>query len=298
MTTNGSNRATSDSTQDSPPGNGRLNDSTCDPASDIGEFGGQMLSELSQTIEGEIIPRLMLAFDSFRSSAKSHSDDNRLVDNVDEFVRLLLTHDATVATNYVSTLRTDGVPLSALYLDLLAPAAKRLGVMWEEDACSFTDVTIGVCRMHQVLLEFSRCFDASERTVTPGRNALVAPVPGEQHTFGLFMVMEFLRRGGWNCFSGPPASSREFLRLARSQDFEMIGISVSSDRHIDTAADLIGRFRRASRNKDTVILAGGKVFLDNPELAVQVGADAMAADGRDAVHKANKLCRQKGESAG
>ena len=53
-------------------------------------------------------------------------------------------------------------------------------------------------------LEFSRCFDPVDRNKGNGRTALIAPTPGEEHTFGLFMVIEFLRRAGWHCFTGAP----------------------------------------------------------------------------------------------
>lgn len=270
------------------------------PEAKIGELSRQMLSRLSNTIEGDIIPRLMLAFDSPRTEpAQTPPVSHRLHDLVDEFVQLLLAHEAPVATNYVSTLRSDGIPLSALYLDLLSPAARRLGVMWEQDECSFTDVTIGVCRMHQVLLEFSRCFDATKGAIDPGENALIVPVPGEQHTFGIFMVIEFLRRAGWHCYSSAPASKGEFLRLVQAQDFDVIGFSVSADKHVETAEALIADIRRGQRNRDAVIIAGGRAFLDNPQLAGQIGADSMAADGREAVREIRRLCRKtEGKSAG
>ncbi len=251
--------------------------------------GRQMLSRLSRVIEGDIIPRLMLALDQPGSTQTDQAIADRLRESVEEFVHLLIVHDASIATRYVSTLRTDGIPLSALYLDLLAPAARRLGVMWEEDECSFTDVTIGVCRMNQVLLEFSRCFDATAGAVQAGRNALVLPIPGEQHTFGMIMVMEFMRRGGWNCYTGNPGNHREFHRLVKSQDFDVIGLSVSSDKHIETTRKLISEIRHSVRNSDSVILAGGRVFVDNPELVEEVGADATAVDGREAVDELRRL---------
>ena len=214
----------------------------------------------------------------------------RLGDAVDEFIQLLLNHDASVATNYVTTLRADGVALSALYLDLLAPAARRLGEMGEEDECSFTDVTIGVCRMHQVLLEFSRCFDAvGIDSRSSGNNALIVPVPGEQHTFGLFMVMEFMRRANWNCYSGQPANAQEFEKLVATRDFDLIGISVGASDHIERARHLIADLRTAARNRDAIVMVGGQAFFDDPNLATKIGADAFAADGREAVRQAETL---------
>ena len=261
---------------------------------ELGELSRAMLAKLSSTIEGDLIPRLMLAFETPPDLAKERASPTPdLNGNLDEFVHLLLNHDASVANQYVATLRRSGVPLPVLYLQLLGPAARRLGTMWEEDECSFTDVTIGVCRMHEVLLEFSRCFDANGRDDAPGRNVLILPSPGEQHTFGLFMVIEFFRRSGWTCFTGTPTTGSEFQRLAQASDFDAIGISASAERHIDGAAEQIARIRRQPRTSDVVIIAGGRAFLDNPDLATEIGADAMAIDAEDAVHKLNRLCRAK-----
>ncbi|MDJ0908151.1 MAG: cobalamin B12-binding domain-containing protein [Woeseiaceae bacterium] len=284
MTRNGSSRPPERAQESFPGTQGQPEPSSAPVAQNVGEFGRNMLSVLSHTIEGDIIPRLMLALGSRTADDPTRATPSeRLGESVDEFVHLLLNHDASVATNYVTTLRSDGIPLAALYLDLLAPAARRLGEMWEEDICSFTDVTIGVCRMHQVLLEFSRCFDAGMQSKDPGRNALILPVPQEQHTFGLFMVMEFMRKASWNCYSGQPSSKREFLKLAGAQDFDVIGLSVGNTSHLDLAAELVADVRASSRNRDAIILAGGKVFLDDPDAATRIGADAMAADGREAV---------------
>lgn len=292
MTTNRSSGRFSPGTQGSFSGSN--GEASISQASDIGEVSRNMLSRIIRTIDGDIIPRLMLAFDTSRAvTPQTPAVSDRLSESVDEFVHLLLTHDASIATNYVATLRSDGFPLAALYLDLLAPSARRLGEMWEDDLCSFTDVTIGVCRMHQVLLEFSRCFDATEGSNDPGQSALIIPQPGEQHTFGLFMVMEFLRRGGWNCWSGAPTSQSEFLRLVRTQPFDLVGISVSGDPFIEPARKLIAEIRKGPVSDDAVILLGGRAITENPDLVAELGADAMARDGREALRKANQLCRKQ-----
>ncbi|MEM9401423.1 MAG: cobalamin B12-binding domain-containing protein [Pseudomonadota bacterium] len=256
------------------------------------DIGRQMLSRLGRIIEGDIIPRLMLAFDSPRTASLDPKTVERLRDSVDEFVHLLIAHDASVATRYIGMLRADGTPLSALYLDLLAPAARRLGKLWEDDECSFTDVTVGVCRMHQVLLEFSRCFDATTGGDDPGRRTLIIPVPGEQHTFGIFMVIEFLRRAGWNCFSGTPGNASEFQEIIDSQAFDVIGFSISAERNIDTAQDLVNKVRDSQRNADTTIVIGGRLANENPDLADTIGADATASSGEDAVAQFNRLFQE------
>jgi methanogenic corrinoid protein MtbC1 len=258
---------------------------------DLGKTSREMLARLTTTVEAEIIPRLMLALDSSRPRAAPAAEpDVNPADSLDEFVRLLLTHDARVANRYVAELRARGAPLAGIYLDLLAPAARRLGTMWETDECSFVDVTLGLCRMHEVLLEFSRCFDARRAQRDRGRNALILPAPGEQHTFGLFMVMEFFRRDGWNCYTGTPGNGHDFQQLVRTREFDAIGISVSASAHLDAAAEQIARIRARPGGDRVVVLVGGHAFADQPELAESIGANACAVDARDGVRKVNRLC--------
>lgn len=253
----------------------------------------EQLVRLNRTIEGEIIPRLMMLFEQDIAETRFSDDRERLtpsVTEVAEFVQLLLRHDAHVAAEYVENLRSAGMSLSTIYLELLAPAAHHLGTLWEQDECSFTAVTIGVSRMHQVLMRFSPCFCAgrSEDAAT-GHSALIVPLPGEQHTFGLFMVVEFFRRQGWNVWGGSPQSDQELLDLLRTQSFDVIGCSVATDRHLDVLAERIRVIKQHSCNPDIRVIVGGRLFIEQPDLYAEVGADATAASGEEAVRMAEAL---------
>ena len=117
MTIKGKGRSPEDHTQEFFPdtgSDGNSSDATSEQSFD--QFGRYMVSRLSRIIEGDIIPRLMLALDSPNSTRKDETIADRLRDNVNEFVHLIIAHDASVAVRYISTLRTDGIPLSALYL--------------------------------------------------------------------------------------------------------------------------------------------------------------------------------------
>ncbi|RZJ18331.1 MAG: cobalamin-binding protein, partial [Haliea sp.] len=108
--------------------------------------------------------------------------------DVERFARLVLARDDDVAQACVDAMRDRGVPIESIYLDLLAPVARHLGELWEQDLCDFTDVTLGLGRLQQVLRELSPAFGQSIDHPTNGRRVLLLPSPGEQHTFGLVMV--------------------------------------------------------------------------------------------------------------
>jgi len=114
-------------------------------------------------------------------------------------------------------------------------------------------------------------------------------VPGEQHTFGLLMVAEFFRRGGWEVWSGTGGEDTEITTRVKAERFAIAGFSLAHEERLVTLAGVIRQVRRASLNRGIGILVGGPLFIAHPELVLQVGADATASDGQQAVLQAETL---------
>ena len=252
---------------------------------------GHTMSRLAQTIEGEIIPRLLLALQSAPAPIASEGVATSAVsaDDVAEFARLAAMHDVSVSSAYVNTLLARGVALEKIYLELLTPAARLLGEWWKDDLRDFTEVTSGLCRMHQLLHEFSATFLQDAQAVSPDRGALLVPVPGEQHSFGLIMVAEFFRRAGWDVWDRHPSTSDDLLQTLRRHHFAVAGVSLSCETRIEELPGLIARMRAASRNPAIVVMVGGQPFIGHPERIAGVGADCTAADGRRAPLEARRF---------
>ena len=85
----------------------------------------------------------------------------------------------------------------------------------------------------------------------------------------------------------------EIAHLVDRQWFAIAGFSLSSERFIDRLASLIRIVRRHSCNRDIGVLVGGPLFIEQPDLAERVGADAFAADGRAAAVAARTLLLNK-----
>ena len=113
---------------------------------------------------------------------------------VEELAQIILDNRAGMAEGHIEALRADGVPQGTIDLDVLAPAARRLGEMWDADLCDFTQVTIGLWRLQRPMYELSlACQDDTQRGVQIHR-AMLVPVPGSQNRLGLLRVAEFFRR--------------------------------------------------------------------------------------------------------
>ena len=176
-----------------------------------------------------------------------------------------------------------------MYLDLLAPTARRLGELWDTDECDFVEVTLAMGRMQRMLRDLSEVFlsDAS-RGDTVG-SVLLTCVPGEQHTLGIIMVGEFLLRDGWRVLVGAPWTENDLLSMVESEWFDVIGFSVGCENRLSALKREIRRLRTTSRNPHVQVMVGGKVFADDPTLVERVGANAAAADAREAPRVARSL---------
>ncbi len=242
---------------------------------------------LTRTVELDVIPRLL----------EAHAPKVVPVvvpvlvtmAHVADLVRLVLARGEPAAIAFVEAMHDQGAAAELLYLDLLAPAARSLGEMWENDICDFTEVTIGLWRLQNAMRELSLSFLRSPEIRTNGPRVLLVPLPGETHSFGLSMVYEFFRRAGWNAWSGPVAGSADLRAMVRREWVEVVGFSLACDEKLDVVRAEIRSTRRASQNPALGVLVGGPAFTANPLLAAQVGADGTAIDGRQAVLQAQAL---------
>lgn len=246
---------------------------------------------IARTLETDIIPRLLLAHRASAPAAyvETANSTSPTPAEVETLAALTMRADLTGALSYLEGLRSRGLSLERLYIELLAPAARRLGVMWEDDACDFTAVTIGLSCLHQLVREYSPAFTTRTPRVEPDRRALLATAPGEQHSFGVLVVEQFFRGAGWDVWSGAGVERAEIIEAAHRMWFGIAGFSLACEDHIGELALLIRDVRRASRNAGVGILVGGPLFIERPDLASRVGADATAADGRQATLQAETI---------
>ena len=243
---------------------------------------------LALSIEADIVPRLLLAR---RGAVKPPPPAAAIVtgDDVQKFAELVLINDKDAIAAFIDGLRARGTGADVMFLNLLAPTALLLGKFWEDDVCSFGDVTLGMLRMNWVLQELIPVFHAEVVPRPENRRALLVPAPGEQHGLGLKIVTEFMRRAGWRVWCGVPESRQALLDMVHQEWFSLVGLSTACTDQLESLSAAIRLVRRASLNVGVGIMVGGPVFIDHPELAAAVGADATAVDGRHAAQQAEAL---------
>jgi MerR family transcriptional regulator, light-induced transcriptional regulator len=244
----------------------------------------EILALLAQVVEGEIIPRLMLAHQTFApTDSKSSPPTNLPDDEIENFAKLTVAGEVDDLEDYIVGLTRKGVPEEAVYLELMAPAARKLGIYWEQDDVSFADVTIGLGRLQTLLYRISsRHRSTYETQASVGKGLFVTP-HGAQHSFGIRMVDDLFRRAGWKTICEPDISIQDLVALVSNNSFNLVGLGLSVESQIDIAEKMITEVRAASRNRNVKIMLGGSLLTNRADINERLGADFCALDAREAV---------------
>jgi len=159
-------------------------------------------------------------------------------------------------------------PLSVaeLCLQVLQPAARLLGKMWESDECNFSQVTLGTLSLQRILQTLSPTLTPQSKPGPAGR-AMLTVVPGEQHRFGANMVAEFLRADGWDVVSQTFKNASDLAEYTASGTFDLVGLSLGRTDHLDGLKATIHEIHRVSGRTAPTICVGGPVVSAHPDLA-------------------------------
>jgi methanogenic corrinoid protein MtbC1 len=264
-------------------------------AGGVGTFDGETQTKpsrstwtelLGSAIESAVLPRLLVAR---RAALDGDAASVDLPDaaEIADFLALIIADDIDEARAVADRVILHYGSRDALLHGLLSPAAERLGEMWERDDCDFMTVTLGVYRLDQIMKETATAGNVPVIPASYDHRILLVPAPGEQHGFGLGMVADAFREGGWCVRSGPALSRSQLLRVVRDEWFDVIGFSVTAERALKGLAACIRAVRHASCNKQAYIMVGGRAVANHPERTRFLGADASPGDAHNALAEAN-----------
>lgn len=270
------------------------------------ETGGlsEALAEdpVNTVIESELIPRLMMAHaasDLITEANRASDEDDRTALSMQtaDFAAIPLHLDTPDLLEHMEGYLKDGIGFDTICIDVLAPAARSLGTMWEEDECDFVDVTMGLWRLQEVMRTLSDRVTPTCRRHTVPLTALFAPVPGDPHAFGAQMLDEIFAKAGWVSDVMVKSERRELLDRLSQKPIDVVGLSVTRDSPVSAIASLIKTMRNISANRDLLILIGGNMVNANPGLVDEVGADGTGRDARETLALAERLVEASRQNA-
>ena len=249
-------------------------------------------TRLEDVIRDQIVPKLQLIHhEADQAGATRPFADEEIA----EFGVVAMGREAAASIAYFERMRAKGHSLENMFAHFLAPTARHLGALWEQDRCDFVDVTLGVARLQELLELFG---SASEKPLIDRRHrALLIAAPGERHMFGVDMVAELMRAAGWEVHVEKGLDVGQNAAAVATEWFGVVGVTASGEAGLDGVARIIEHVRRSSANRAVGVMVGGPAFANDPELVARVGADASAADAPSAVILAKKLLMLQAEKA-
>ena len=195
-------------------------------------------------------------FDALRSPRRRDQG------NSPSFGALAMGRDGALAQAYFEAAPRRGHSIEWLCTHLLAPTARHLGGLWEQDLCDFVDVTLGMARLQEILARFGS--PAETRVVDERHCALLISMPGEKHLLGLEIVAESLRGAGWRVQVERGFDAVRSAAAVAAEWVGVVGVTLSGETGLETAARIIESVRRASVNPGVGILVGGPAFAQSP----------------------------------
>jgi methanogenic corrinoid protein MtbC1 len=163
----------------------------------------------------------------------------------------------------VEDLLDAGLSVEHVCRDHLAPAARRLGVLWDQDRLSFTEVAMATARIQAILRRMPN--GRAILRPTKGLGAVFAAVPGEMHTLGVMMTADLFRRRGWDISLFVGVAHDELMTRLIRDDRPVVGLSCSGDHSYPALRRLLAALGNA--RPDVHILLSGQIISDADRVA-------------------------------
>jgi methanogenic corrinoid protein MtbC1 len=230
-------------------------------------------AKLRQIVGAEVLPQLL------RLSRANASPGEAA-----KLARLLVAgHEDAFRREIAERLASGTRPL-AVMTAVLAPVARELGNLWDNDDCDLIDMQRATGALKRWTGEIGA--EAGAPTSARSPSILLQVVPGEKHTLGVDIAEALFRSAGWRVARGEACGFRADLA---GQWRDVIGFSLSCDRNVESLKKAIAEAREASRNPRLLVLVGGPIFVESLGLATNLGADFCACMEEMPVQASNAL---------
>lgn len=251
------------------------------------ERAPQRTEKLGEILSLGVIPRLLIAHAKpIDVPAEAHP----LIgpEDIERLVPIAVHEAAHVLLEEVEAIIRRGVSAEDVFVDLMAPVARRVGLDWEEDRLDFVQVSMALWRLQEVLRQIAASTTRAFEDERP-RSALFAPMPGDNHSFGTAMVQECFSIAGWDAELLVGPTLQALTESVARRRYDLVGLTLSCDCHNERLASLIRALRSVSMNPNLCIMIGGRVPQAQPQMAALCGADGTAVSAPAAVKAADRL---------
>ncbi|MCQ1536844.1 cobalamin-binding protein [Methanosarcina sp. KYL-1] len=164
---------------------------------------------------------------------------------------------------------------------IIAPALERIGSKWESGEIALAQNYMA-CKISEEIVESILPAEAPERARNP---KIGVATLGDHHLLGKRMVISFLRSLGFKVVDFGTDEPAVLIKKLDEEEIDILLVSILMLNLTLKVKEL--RALIDSRKLKTKIIAGGAPFQLDPQLYLEIGADAMAINSSDIVKHIN-----------
>jgi methanogenic corrinoid protein MtbC1 len=198
------------------------------------------------------------------------------------YLGAIRTGDRRHAFQVIDAARDAGLDLAGIYLGVLQPALREIGYLWQNNELTVAEEHLATAITQAVM---ARAYERAFTWRTDASRKLIgACVDVERHEVGLRMLCDLLDLEGWHTtYLGSTVPVESLVTMVRRLRPDVVALSVALSPHLLRLRAMIDAIRTALGDARPLIIAGGRPFLDDPNLAQRLGADLTAQNAMDAV---------------
>jgi len=240
---------------------------------------------LEDVIGKQLIPRLLNSqhYSERLASPEVSGADAVALPEFSDFTDACRNGDSLRLNHIVDALIAQGFAQEKIFLELITPAARHLGSLWDKDLCSFAEVTCGLAVMHHVIYRLGYEFREGQHSKGDKTNVMMCCAPGSSHLLGVTIVGDLFRREGASVVIEVSSTKEELVRAVANEWFDVIGISVAIESQLLELKSLVQELKKSSGNPNVKVLLGGPIFMLVNATIDMFGADAVSNNAQEVV---------------
>ena len=190
------------------------------------------------------------------------------------YLAALVAGNPRQARAVVEALLGRGVGVGTVYVDVLAPAMRQIGELWQAGRVSVAQEHLASAITQTQLAWLAPLLPTRPQTT---RQIVLSGTPGELHVVGLQMLADILAADGWQVLDlGAALPGPDLVAMVGKRQPEVVGLSTALTSHLREVRDIVTDLHALS--VPPLVLVGGAAYGGDPRLARQVGADLFASN--------------------
>lgn len=206
------------------------------------------------------------------------------------YLDLLLRARRRQASELILRTVDSGMSIRDAYNHVFQPVQYELGRLWQLNQITVAQEHFCTAATQLIMSQlYPRLFAMSDNR--EGYRLITACADNELHEIGARFLTDFFEMAGWDTYYiGANTPTRSLIQTVKEQEADLVALSATMVTHVSSVADTIDALR--AEVPDVPVMVGGSPFLQAPQLARKVGADATASNAEQAVHIGLELVQE------